>query len=163
MFGKGECGGFGRHMHGPFGGFGHGPFGFGPGPGGPMGHFAKFFGGKCGPGHLLSELNLTDEQLLRIAELKGKTLSKMVRSKIDLMELKKEGFKELLQPQADKAKIKGIAEQLKKHKSECIDDLSDNLIALSEILTPEQKAKLRLALVRKFLGIDEIIEDDETL
>jgi Spy/CpxP family protein refolding chaperone len=141
----------GHHMHGPGAGFG--PFGT-PGP------FGKMFGGKCGPGHLLSELNLTDEQLLRIAELKGKTFSKIARSKLDLMELKKEAFKELLQPQADKNKIKEIANQLKAKKSECIDLLSENMLAFSDLLTAEQKSKLRLSLVKKFLGVDEI-EDDE--
>jgi Spy/CpxP family protein refolding chaperone len=144
---------FGRDDHGQFG---HG------GPGGPMGHFARFFGGKFGPGHLLSELNLTDDQLIRLAELKGKTFSKIARSKIELMELKKEGFKELLQPQVDKAKVKGIAEQLKKHKSDSIDTVTENLIAFSEVLTAEQKGKLRLTLIRKFLGIVEL-EDDEAV
>jgi Spy/CpxP family protein refolding chaperone len=140
---------FGRDDHGHCG---HG------GPGGPMGHIARFFGGK---GHLLSELNLTDDQLIRLAELKGKTFSKIARSKIELMELKKEGFKELLQPQVDKAKVKGIAEQLKKHKSDSIDTVTENLIAFSEVLTAEQKGKLRLTLIRKFLGIFEL--DDEAV
>jgi Spy/CpxP family protein refolding chaperone len=159
MFGKGECGQFGGHMHGASAGFGPETFG-GFGAGGPMGHFAKFFGGKGGPGHLLSELNLTDEQLIRLAELKGKTFSKIARSKIELMELKKEGFKELLQPQVDKAKVKSIVEQLKKHKSESIDALTENLIAFSEVLTADQKAKLRLTLIRKFLGVEELVDDD---
>ena len=142
MFGKGGCG------PSPFGGPGFGPMGsFGKGP------------GNCGPFSLLSELDLTDEQLLSVAALKGKTLNKMARSKLDMMELKKEAFKELLQPQADKAKVKELAEQIKAHKSQCIDLLSDNLIAFSELLTPEQKSRMRLGIVKKFLGVDDILED----
>ena len=129
MFGKGGCG------PSPFGGPGFGPMGsFGKGP------------GNCGPFSLLSELDLTDEQLLSVAALKGKTLNKMARSKLDMMELKKEAFKEL-------------AEQIKAHKSQCIDLLSDNLIAFSELLTPEQKSRMRLGIVKKFLGVDDILED----
>lgn len=138
MFGKGHCG------PGPFGGFGGAAEGFGKG------------GGHCGPGHFLSDLNLTDEQLFGIAELKGKAFGKIARGKLDLMELKKEAFKELLQPQPDKAKVKAIADQIKARKSEFIDQLSDNLIALSGLLTAEQKATLRLKLVKKFLHVAEL-------
>lgn len=152
MFGKGGCRGeFGRHMHGPFGGFG------------PMGGpFDKAFGGgKCGPGALLQGLDLTDEQVLKIAELKGKVFSKIARAKLDLMELKKELFKELLQPQADKAKVRAIAEKIKAHKSECVDAMAENMVAFSEILTAEQKGQLRLGLVRKFLGLEELDDEDD--
>jgi hypothetical protein len=34
------------------------------------------------------------------------------------------------------------------------------MLAFSDLLTAEQKSKLRLSLVKKFLGVDEI-EDDE--
>jgi hypothetical protein len=149
MFGRSGCGPFGHQMHG-----------FGSGPMGGGGPFGRMFGGKGGPGKLLSTLNLTDDQLLRVAELKGKVFSKMGRSKVELIELKKEAFKELLQPQVDKNKLKGIKEQLKEHKSECIDLIGDNLIAFSEILTVEQKTKLRLNLVKKFLGLD-LVDDEE--
>ena len=134
MFGKSDCG---------FGSMGK------------MGH------GKCGPMGILSDLDLSDEQLLGIAELKGKTFGKMARNMLEFKEMKKEVFKELFQPKADQAKVHDLTAQIKEHASQCIDLLSENMIASSELLTPEQKAKLRLALVRKFLGVEEILTDEE--
>lgn len=77
------------------------------------------------------------------------------------MEVKKEAFKELLQAQPNKAKIKESVEKIKARKAEGIDDLADSMIAFSEILTADQKSKLRLSLVKKFLGVEDFIEDDE--
>lgn len=126
-----------------------------------MGHHNPFAAGKCGPGAFLSDLNLSEDQLLSIAALKGKALSKIAHTKLDMMELKKSAFKELLQPQVDRAKIKELADQIKAQKAQCVDLMSENLIAFSEVLSVEQKSKLKLNIVRKFLGVDEILEDEE--
>ncbi len=158
MFGKGAFAA--RQGHGPFAGMSGGGCDGGGHMGGP---FGKIFGAKMGggPGLLLSELNLSEEQLFRIAEVKGRTLAKVAHHKIELMEVKKEAFKELLQAQPDKAKIKESVEKIKARKAEGIDDLADSMIAFSEILTADQKSKLRLSLVKKFLGVEDFIEDDE--
>ncbi len=126
-----------------------------------MGHHNPFAAGKCGPGAFLSDLNLSEEQLLSIAALKGKALGKIAHAKLDMMELKKAAFKELLQPQVDRAKIKELADQIKAQKAQCVDLMSENLIAFSEVLSADQKAKLKLSLVKKFLGVDDILEDEE--
>ncbi|MGD9681290.1 MAG: Spy/CpxP family protein refolding chaperone [Candidatus Obscuribacterales bacterium] len=145
--------------------FGKGGFGpaaiFGGQGLGHMGHHGPMGGSKCGPGGLLSELHLSEEQLLNVAALKGKTLSKIAHAKLELMELKKEAFKELLQPKVDRAKFSSLTEKIKAQKSQCVDLMSENLIAFSEVLTPEQKAKLRLSIVKKFLGVDDILEDED--
>jgi Spy/CpxP family protein refolding chaperone len=148
MFGNSECGGSGSH--GPWGGGGHSK----------GGHFGQH-GGKCGPGGMLQGLDLSDEQVLKIAELKGGTFSKMAHAKIDLMELKKEIFRELIKPQVDKKKVQSVAQKIKEHKSACMDSMLENMIAFSEILTAEQKKKLQLNKIRQFLGLEEPDEDDE--
>ena len=150
MFGK-ECGG-GRR--GPFAG--GGPFG------GPWaGHGGSPCGGHGPLGKMLKGLDLTDEQLFKIAELKGSALGKMARGKIDLMELKKEIFKELLQPQVDKNKVRSVAEKIKEHKATCLDSILENMIAFSELLSPEQKRQLALNKIRCFLGLEEADDDNE--
>jgi Spy/CpxP family protein refolding chaperone len=137
MFGKGGCGG-GHEHRGPLGG------------GGPFG----------GIGALLRGLDLTDEQVLKIGEIKGAAFGKIAHGKIDLMELKKDLFKELLKPQVDKNKVREVAQKIKEHKAACLDSLLEHVISFSEILTAEQKKKLQLNKIRGFLNIDEP-DDDE--
>jgi Spy/CpxP family protein refolding chaperone len=144
-------------------GAGHGPWGGGgPWRGGRGGR-----GGKCGPGGpggmgaLLHGLDLTDEQLLKIAEIKGGTFTKMAHAKIDLMEMKKEIFRELLKPQVDKKKVHAVAQKIKDHKLACMDTMLENMIAFSEILTPEQKKKIQLNKIRSLFGLEEPEEDED--
>jgi len=142
MFGKGECGGPAGHAGGAFGKFG-GRGGFGGG-----------WGGR-GPLAMLQGLDLSDEQVLKLAEIKGGAFFKMAHNKIDIMQLKKQAFKELLGPQVDKAKVRELASQIKEKKSQCMDEMLENIIACSEILTPEQKKQLKVNKVRCFLGLGE--------
>jgi Spy/CpxP family protein refolding chaperone len=135
MFGKLECG---SHA------------GFAGGAAGKHGGW----GGR-GPLAMLQGLDLTDEQVLKLAEIKGGAFFKMAHSKIDLMQLKKQVFKELLSPQVDKAKVRELANQIKEKKSQCMDEMLENIIACSEILTPEQKKQFKINKVRCFLGLGE--------
>jgi Spy/CpxP family protein refolding chaperone len=151
MFGNTGFGGFGGH--GPWGGVGPGRGGHGGRPGGKC--------GPGGPGAMLQGLDLTDEQLLKFAEIKGGAFSKMAHAKIDLMDMKKEIFRELLKPQVDKKKVHAIAQKIKDHKAACMDSMLENMIAFSEILTVEQKKKLHLNKIRSFFGVEEHEEGEE--
>ena len=142
MFGKVECGGPG----------GRGGWGRHGGHGGPGGH---------GPLAMLQGLDLTDEQVLKIAEIKGGAFFKMAHDKIDIMALKKQAIKELLSPQVDKAKVRELANQIKEKKSQCMDQMVENIIACSEILTPEQKKELKINKIRCFLGLGGALSGDE--
>jgi Spy/CpxP family protein refolding chaperone len=147
------------------GGFGFAQQGFAPweqfgGERGACGGRGRM-GGKFGPMTFLKDLDLTDEQLLKIAELKGKTFGKMARSKIELMELKKGIFHELLQAQVDKQKVTAKAQEIKEHISGGVDHILEKMIALSETLTPAQKKRLHLNMIRKFLGLDDVAHEEE--
>lgn len=140
MFGNGDCGGpggiaKGKCNKGGFGGMGGGPLA------------------------MLKGLDLTDEQVLKLAEIKGGAFFKMAHNKIDLMHLKKQAFKELLNPQVDKAKVRELAQQIKEKKAHCMDEMVENIIACSEILTPDQKKQLAVNKVRCFLGLSEHEEE----
>lgn len=139
MFGKDK-------WAGPGGGFGKfaGPGGWG-GPGGG-------FGGG-GPLAMLRGLDLTDEQVLKLAEIKGGAFFKMAHNKIDIMQLKKQVIKELLNAPVDKAKVRELANQIKEKKSLCMEEMLENIIAISELLTPEQKKQLKLQKIRCMLGL----------
>lgn len=104
---------------------------------------------------------MTDEQALKLAEIKGGAFFKMAHNKIDIMQLKKQAIKELLSPQVDKSKVRELAHQIKEKKSLCMDEMLENIIACSEILTPEQKKQLKLKKIRCFLGLGEHEEGDD--
>lgn len=142
MFGMGGCsggpeGGFGRFM-GPR----HHMAGF---PGGP--------GGKCGPGGFLRGLDLSDEQVERIVEIKQKSFSKVAHGKIDLVELYKQLFKEMGSASIDRNNISSLTAKIKEQKSQLIDLMVGNMVALAEVLTPEQRKKARTNKIRHFLGL----------
>lgn len=137
-----------------------GPAGVGGGAMGNKGGFGGPWGGG-GPLAMLQGLDLTDEQALKLAEIKGGAFFKMAHNKIDIMQLKKQAIKELLSPQVDKSKVRELAHQIKEKKSLCMDEMLENIIACSEILTPEQKKQLKLKKIRCFLGLGEHEEGDD--
>lgn len=141
MFGSCGPGWFGKPMAQHH--FARHAFGFGGEPG----------GGKCGPGGFLHGLELSDEQVERIAELKQKTFSKLAHGKIDLLESRKQLLRELSGATIDRNKINAIVEQIKKQKSEITDLMVGNMVALAETLTPEQRQKARINKIRHFLGL----------
>jgi Spy/CpxP family protein refolding chaperone len=131
------------------------------GTSGKRGYGGGFGGGGHGPLAMLHGLDLTDDQVLKLAEIKGGAFFKMAHSKIDIMQLKKQAFKELLSPQIDKAKVRELANQIKEKKSQCMDEMVENIIACSEILTPEQKKQLKVNKVRGSLGLGDHEEDGD--
>ena len=115
----------------------------------------KFGGGHaCGPGAFPSELNLSDDQLERIAELKGEGLAQLMQCKLSMGLKFKQIIRELASENLDKAKIKEIGKQLQSEKEQCGEQFLDRMISVAEVLTPAQRKQLRLKLIRKFLGID---------
>jgi Spy/CpxP family protein refolding chaperone len=142
MFGHGGCGSkaFGGH------------FGFGP----PPWIQRKFMGGgACGPGAFLGDLNLTDEQLEKLAELKLEGLSKFGQFKSSAVGFLQQIARELTKDQIDKAKIQEIAQKIQAQKSELGASMVDRVISFAEVLTVEQRKKLRSKLIRRFLGVDQ--------
>jgi Spy/CpxP family protein refolding chaperone len=118
-------------------------------------------GGKCGPGAFLQGLDLSDEQIDRIAEIKAQSFSKLAHAKIDIFELKKQVFKELGSATIDRNKINSIVQKIKEQKSQLADLMVGNMIALAETLTPEQRKKLRRNKIRHFLGLEEGPAEEE--
>lgn len=133
-----------------------GPFGFGAPPWAQQMHGGK---GCGGPAALFKSLDLKDEQLERLAELKLEGMSKCAQMKAAMGEHIKLVCNELTQDRIDKAKIKEIAEKIKAQKSQFGESMLERVISFAEILTPEQRKKLKATAIRKFLGLD--IEDDQ--
>ena len=141
MFGGEGCGpgpGFGRFIGRHWRGRGMG-----------AGRGGKFFAGD------LKGLDLTDAQVEQIAELKGQSFSKLSHQRIDMFELHKDLLKELSQANIDKQKVQSMSQKIKEHKAAITDLIVENMLAFAEILTPEQRKKMRTNRIRQFLGIDE--------
>src|ERR1700722_8882144 len=131
-----------------FGGHCHNPGGFEP----PMLKGMHKFG--HGPWALLGELDLTDEQLEKLAELKIEGIGKFMQGKSYMIGLFQQLGKEITKEQIDKSKIKDIARQVAAKKSEFIDSIADRILAFADVLTFEQRKKLKLAGIKCFLGLE---------
>lgn len=144
MFGKGGCGPGGRFRAKFM-------------MGGPFRHMGWFGGAR----HFLSGIDLTDEQIEQIAELKHKSFSKMGHGRVDMMELMQELFRELGKPKIDRARVLEIKDKIKEKKAAIADLMFDNMLDFAEILTPEQRKKIRIKKIRQFLGSDDEPDDDD--
>lgn len=108
----------------------------------------KLFGG----GRFLKEIELSDEQLEKVAELKEESFGKFAHARIDGMQLHQKLFKELGKENIDKEKVKALAKEIKEQKSAVTDLMVDNMLAFAEILTPDQRKKIKMKGLRHLLG-----------
>lgn len=131
---------------------------FGRGPGRGKG---RFMGG--GPGRhwledtsmLLQGIELSDEQLEKMADLRHRGFSKMGHARVDMMELRQQLLRELGKETLDKSQINALKAKIKEHKSQITDLMIDQMTEFAEILTPEQRKKIRLRKIRHFMGAGE--------
>lgn len=144
MFGFG--GGCGKRGAGGPGGFGGS--GFGPPP------FARMMHRFGGSGGILRDLNLNEEQLEKIAELKMAGMTQHLQLKLSMGTLIKDMVKELSKEQLDKAKIKEIGKQIQTLKMQAGDEFLDRVISFAEVLTSQQRKAMRMKAIKHFLGIE---------
>ncbi len=150
MFGFGACGG--KQSHGPFG-FGQTVFGSPPWAQKTHGH------GCGGPMSIIRDLNLSDEQLEKVAGLKLEGMAACAQLKFSLGQTAGQIAGELTKDHIDKAKIKELAKQIKEHKSQMGDAMLDRIVSFAEVLTPEQRKKLKATAIKRFLDLDESPEE----
>ncbi len=122
--------------------------------------FGKFAGmheplGGHGCSSPFSGLELTDDQLEKLAELKGQAFSKFGHGKVDIVDLYKRLIKELAKQSIDEKQVWNITDEIRGKKSELTDVLVEHLIAFAKILTPEQRSKMKLNKLRKLFGISD--------
>ncbi|MGH9549312.1 MAG: Spy/CpxP family protein refolding chaperone, partial [Terriglobales bacterium] len=158
--------GQGGHMFG-FGGGGcgkGGPGGPGRGGGGPWGGFGRGFGPPWmrgfGGGRFLKDLNLTEEQMEKAAELKFDAMQHFMQLKLSLGGLIRQMVRELAKDKIDKTKIKELGKQMQEKRNQAGDEFLDRIIAFAEVLTPEQRKKLRLKAIKRFLHVDDCGDDE---
>jgi Spy/CpxP family protein refolding chaperone len=149
--------------------FGHGQFGGFPGKGfgrfegAPWGQRGGFGGHGHGHGmkHFLRGIDLTDEQVQKLGELGGDAFLQFGHTKLDMIALYRQLFKEMAAPQVDEAKVRAIGEKIKTLKGESTDRMVEKFLAFSNILTPEQRSRVRTNRIRHFFGFGEGEHEDE--
>lgn len=147
--------------------FGRGPCdpgrkpGMGP-PGPPRrGRFEGERGPRFGPMELLKGADLNDDQIQKIAELNGENFLKCGHARLDMMALRKQLLQELSGESVDPAKVKAVAEKIKAQKALLTDLMVDNMLAFANVLTPEQRKRVRINRIRQFFGLMEPEDDEE--
>lgn len=103
---------------------------------------------------MLRDLNLNDEQLEKIAELKMSGMTQHLQMKLSMGALMKDMVKELGKEQIDKAKIKEIGKQIQTLKMQAGDEFLERVISFAEVLTPQQRKAMRMKAIKHFLGLE---------
>lgn len=131
----------------------------------------KFGGKRCGPGghgghhgghgpfghigaEFLHDLDLTDEQVEKIAELKADGMGEGMRMMAEGGQAFKHLMRELMKEDLDKEKVKEAHKKLQEHKIKMGDAMLERALTFAETLTPEQRKKLKRSTMRRFLGLD---------
>ncbi|HEY9678349.1 MAG TPA: Spy/CpxP family protein refolding chaperone [Drouetiella sp.] len=132
------------------------PFGkgFGKRCGGPWDHEHGRHGMFGGFSDLLQDLDLTDDQVERIAELKAEGMGEGMRMMSEGGQYFKQIVRELTKETIDKDKVREAHKNLREQKIKMGDAMLERALAVSETLTPEQRKKLKRGMQRRFLGLD---------
>ncbi len=148
----GPFGGPGGQFGGPGGQFGGpgGPFG---GPGGPGGRGQSFSPGRMGPmGLPLAAVDLTDEQMEKLAKLRDDTTDKAAPIGIKLQTLEREFRSGLAQSELNQAELKRLSNEISAQKQAMDSLMRDNMLKTAELLTPEQRQAMKQSMNRAEFG-----------
>ncbi len=133
---------------------------FGLGHGHHHGHHGRGgmggFGGFGGFGYegFLQDLDLTDAQVEKIAELKADSMGEGMEAMLQGKRYFKQLMQELAQENIDKDKVKAAHKALQEHKAKTGEMLLERALAFAETLTGEQRKKLKRSAMRRFLNLD---------
>lgn len=102
---------------------------------------------------ILHDLDLTDEQIEQIAELKAEGMAEGMKLMSEGSRYFKHLMRELTSETIDKEKVKNAHIELQEHKTKVGDAMLERALSFSQTLTPEQRKKLQASMKRRFLGV----------
>jgi len=129
---------------GRMGGFGYGR--------GRHGHHHRGDGGFSA---LLRELDLTDDQIERIAELKAEGMSEGKQLMVQGGRYFKQLMAELLKDKIDYERVKEAHKAIQEHKNKLGNIMLEHAGSFAETLTSEQRKKVKNLVAKRFLGLDK--------
>ena len=109
---------------------------------------------------MLADIDLSDEQMEQISELKQTSFAKMAHGRVDKMDLMQALFRELGKPEIDKNKIAELKEKIKAHKASMSEMMVDSMLSFAEILSAEQRKKIRMRRIRQFFSSERDFEHE---
>jgi Spy/CpxP family protein refolding chaperone len=110
---------------------------------------------------MLADLDLSEEQLERIAEIKMDGMSHFAQVGSSMGSLMRQVARELAKEQINKEKVKEIHQQILAERQKHGESMIDHVIAFAEVLTPEQRKKMKTKAIRRFLGMDRHRHDHD--
>jgi Spy/CpxP family protein refolding chaperone len=99
----------------------------------------------------MADLNLTDAQIEKLAQLKDDFKDKAEPICVKLHSLKRQSHHLLLQAQIDTDAVSKVHSQIQAQKKLLDGYLIDYLVAKAQVLTPEQRHKIELAMDKREL------------
>jgi len=124
------------------------------------GMHGRHFGDHCG-GSPFEGIDLSDDQVEKIMELRQQSFAKIAHARIDMGDLRRRLMKELGAEKIDRSKISALTQQIKDQRSILTDLMVEKLTAHAEILTAEQRKSIRMKMMKRRLGIEDGEEEPD--
>ena len=84
-------------------------------------------------------VELSDEQVEKLAEIKGEGFFKFAEQGVGMMPQVREFVRHLSKSEIDKDKVRAIHKEIQAKRNQMGDQFVENIMAIAEVLTPEQR------------------------
>lgn len=98
-------------------------------------------------------VELSDEQVEKLAEIKGEGFFKFAEHGVGMIPQVREFVQHLSKSQIDKDKVRAIHKEIQAKRNQMGDQFVENIMAIAEVLTPEQRKQVRMYMLRQSLGL----------
>ncbi len=100
----------------------------------------------------LAAVDLTDEQMEKLAKLRDDTTDKAAPIGIKLQTLEREFRSGLAQSELNQAELKRLSNEISAQKQAMDSLMRDNMLKTAELLTPEQRQAMKQSMNRAEFG-----------
>ena len=99
-----------------------------------------------------SGVKLSDEQVEKLAELKGDGMVDFAERGADMIPRMRNIAAAFSKPTIDKDEVRKIHKEMQAKRNQMADEFVERMLSAAEILTPEQRKQLRMHMLRSSLG-----------
>jgi Spy/CpxP family protein refolding chaperone len=98
-------------------------------------------------------VELSDEQVEKLAEIKGDGYMDFAGGSASMMTLVRDMVRAFAKPELDKERIRAMHKDLQAKRNQMGDQFIERMIAAAEVLTPDQRQQVRMHMLRQMLGL----------
>jgi Spy/CpxP family protein refolding chaperone len=106
-------------------------------------------------------VELTDEQVEKLAEIKGDGFIDFAGRGADSLPAVRSIVRALCKSDIDKDEVRSLHKELQAKRNQMGDAFVERIIATAEVLTPEQRKQVRMYMLRAALGLNRHEEEHE--